>query len=57
MLLRKSQRRENTFTVLSCIITMFADESSPCTYNIVSLKTVEMLYVLLTLDIQNEKIM
>ena len=36
---------------------MFADESSPCTYNIVSLKTVEMLYVLLTLDIQNEKIM
>ena len=57
MLLRKSQRRENTFTVLSCIISMFADESSPCTYNIVSLKTLEILYVLLTLDIQNEKIM
>ena len=54
MLLRKSQRRENTFTVLSY---MFTDESFPCTYNIVSYKTLEMLYVVLTLGIQKEKIL
>ena len=36
---------------------MFTDESFPCTYNIVSYKTLEMLYVLLTLDIQKEKIL
>ena len=36
---------------------MFTDESFPCTYNIVSYKTLEMLYVVLTLGIQKEKIM